>query len=97
MGTGDTSGESLDLLCRRFTCTLEPLFSGVDMFVSVVNDKAGAEADMMEVSCCRFSECVDNPEKSNKAQVLVKFNLHTSKTDVWVLEIKGSKDKGETR
>ena len=46
------------------------------MLVSVVIDIAGAEADMMEVSCDRFSECAGSSEKSSytkkNTQVLFK-------------------------
>lgn len=45
------------------------------MFVSVENDIAGAEADMIEVSCSRCSEFVGSSEKTNKTQVLVIFNF----------------------
>lgn len=52
------------------------------MLVSVVIDIAGAEADMMEVSCGRFSERAGSSEKSNykNTKVLFSSKIHTSRT-----------------
>lgn len=61
------------------------------MFVSVETDTAGAEAAMMEVSCCRFSERVGNSDKSHKNTSLGQINL-----DVKLLEIEVIKDRRES-
>lgn len=71
------------------------------MLVSVVIDIAGAEADMMEVSCGRFSECAGSSEKSIIERKKHKSSSNTkyiySKLDVWFLEIQSLKIKSESQ